>query len=89
MMPVFGDLLRAGMLETSDYVRRSGYSFGIVGSRFRVYPQPLKSMKVWIDYTTEMDPFNPDFKNPNIGDPSITGISSTTPVSGHIGRNGL
>ena len=76
MMPVFGDLLRAGMLETSDYVRRSGYSFGIVGSRFRVYPQPLKSMKVWIDYTTEMDPFNPDFKNPNIGDPSITGISS-------------
>ena len=76
MMPVYADLLRAGQLETSDYVRKSGYSYGIVGSRFRIYPQPLKSVKVYIDYTTEMDPFNPDFKNPNIGDPSITGISS-------------
>jgi hypothetical protein len=76
MMPVYGDLLRAGMLETSDYVRKSGYSYGIVGDKFRIYPQPLKGVKVFIDYTVEMDPFNPDFKNPNIGDPSITGISS-------------
>jgi len=76
MMPVYGDLLRAGQLETSDYVRRSGYSYGIVGSKLTVYPLPLKSVKIYIDYTTEMDPFNPNFKNNTIGDPSITGISS-------------
>jgi hypothetical protein len=76
MMPVYGDLLRAGQLETSDYVRRSGYSYGIVGSKLTVYPLPLKSVKIYIDYTTEMDPFNPNFKNATIGDPSITGISS-------------
>ena len=76
MMPVYGDLLRAGMLETSDYIRKSGYSYGIVGSKLTIYPQPLKSVKVYIDYTTEMDPFDPDFKNATIGDPSITGISS-------------
>ena len=74
-MPVYADLLRAGMLETSDYIRKSGYSYSIVGNRFRLYPQPLKTVKVYIDYSTEMDPFNPDYKNSQIGDPSITGIS--------------
>jgi hypothetical protein len=76
IMPLYSDLLRAGQIETSDYMRKSGYSYSIIGSRFRLFPQPLKSVKVYIDYSTEMDPFNPDFKNPNIGDPSITGISS-------------
>lgn len=76
IMPVYADLLRAGMLETSDYIRKSGYSYSIVGNRFRLYPQPLKTVKVYIDYSTEMDPFNPDYKNSQIGDPSITGISS-------------
>lgn len=75
IMPVYSDLMRAGMLETSDYVRRSGYSYGIVGSRFRLYPNPMKTVKVYIDYTTELDPFNPDFANPNIGDTSVSGIS--------------
>ena len=76
IMPLYSDLLRAGQLETSDYIRKSGYSYSIIGSRFRLFPQPLKTVKVFIDYSTEMNPFNPNFKNPNIGDPSITGISS-------------
>ena len=76
IMPLYSDLLRAGQLETSDYMRKSGYSYSIIGSRFRLFPQPLKSVKVYIDYSTEMNPFDPHFKNPNIGDPSITGISS-------------
>jgi len=75
IMPVYADLMRAGMLETSDYVRKSGYSYGIVGSRFRLYPNPMRTVKVYIDYTTELDPFNPDFANPNIGDTSVTGIT--------------
>ena len=76
VMPIYADVLRAGMLETNDIVRRSAFSYNIVGNKIRLYPQPTSTVRVYIDYTTEMDPYDPDFKNPNIGDPSITGISS-------------
>ena len=76
VMPIYADVLRAGMLETNDTVRRSGFSYQVVGPKLRLQPQPVSTVKVYIDYTTEMDPYNPDFKNPEIGDPSITGITS-------------
>ena len=76
VMPIYADILRAGMLETSDTVRRSTFSYQVVGPKIRLYPQPVSTVRVYIDYTTEMDPYSPDFKNPEIGDPSITGITS-------------
>ena len=76
VMPIYADVLRAGMLETNDTVRRSSFSYQVVGPKLRLYPQPVNTVRVYIDYTTEMDPYNPDFKNPEIGDPSITGITS-------------
>ena len=76
VMPIYADVLRAGMLETNDTVRRSSFSYQVVGPKLRLYPQPVNTVRVNIDYTTEMDPYNPDFKNPEIGDPSITGITS-------------
>ena len=76
VMPIYADVLRAGMLETNDTVRRSAFSYQVVGPKLRLYPQPVNTVRVYIDYTTEMDPYNPDFKNPEIGDPSITGITS-------------
>ena len=76
VMPIYADVLRAGMLETNDTVRRSSFSYQVVGPKLRLYPQPVNTVRVYIDYTTEMDPYNPDFINPEIGDPSITGITS-------------
>ena len=76
VMPIYADVLRAGMLETNDTVRRSSFSYQVVGPKIRLQPQPVYTVRVYIDYTTEMDPYNPDFKNPEIGDPSITGITS-------------
>ena len=76
VMPIYADVLRACMLETNDTVRRSSFSYQVVGPKLRLYPQPVNTVRVYIDYTTEMDPYNPDFKNPEIGDPSITGITS-------------
>ena len=76
VMPIYADVLRAGMLETNDTVRRSSFSYQVVGPKIRLQPQPVSTVRVYIDYTTEMDPYNPDFKNPEIGDPSITGITS-------------
>ena len=76
VMPIYADVLRAGMLETNDTVRRSGFSYQVVGPKIRLQPQPVSTVRVYIDYTTEMDPYNPDFKTDAIGDPSITGITS-------------
>ena len=76
VMPIYADVLRAGMLETNDTVRRSGFSYQVVGPKIRLQPQPVSTVRVYIDYTTEMDPYKPDFVNPEIGDPSITGITS-------------
>ena len=76
IMPIYADVMRAGMLETNDTVRRSSFSYQVIGGAIRLFPQPTSTVRVYIDYTTEMNPYDPDFKNPNIGDPSITGITS-------------
>tara|TARA_Y100000310_G_C20665839_1_gene807413 strand:+ start:936 stop:2165 length:1230 start_codon:yes stop_codon:yes gene_type:complete len=75
MQPIFADILRGSMLETNDRVRRSNHSYHIAGDRIRFLPKPSQSLKVWIEYTTAMDPTDPDFAVAN-GDPSVTGINS-------------
>ena len=75
MMPIYADVLRSGMLETNDRVRRSNHSYHIVGDRIRILPQPSSPLSVWIEYTARMDPFNPDFAAAG-GDPTVNGINS-------------
>lgn len=40
VLPLFEDVLRAGMLEAAQRVRRSHYSYKISGRSFRIYPTP-------------------------------------------------
>ena len=40
VLPVFEDILRAGQLDLSNRVRRSNYSYEVVGTNIRVYPMP-------------------------------------------------
>lgn len=75
MLPIYADVLRSGMLETNDRVRRSNHSYHIVGDRIRILPQPTSNMTVWIEYSVKSDPFNPDFAAAG-GDPSVNGINS-------------
>jgi hypothetical protein len=76
ILPIWADVLRAGMLETSDRIRRSNYSWNQVGSNLRIFPKPNIGLKIWIDYSYDMNPLSPDFKVTGIGDPSVTGITS-------------
>ena len=57
----------------------SNITYNIYGDRLRLLPKPNKNLKIWIEYTVEMDPFNPDFSVSG-GDPSTTGISSIANV---------
>lgn len=41
VLPVFEDVLRRSMLETAFRVRRSNYSYEVIGSRLRIYPAPV------------------------------------------------
>lgn len=40
VLPVFEDVLRQSMLKTAFQVRRSNYSYEIIGSNLRIYPIP-------------------------------------------------
>lgn len=52
MLPVFEDVLRRGMLETAMRVRRSNYSFEIIGSNLRIYPIPSDNRRVYVKVYT-------------------------------------
>ena len=40
VLPVFEDVVRRGMLKEAFRVRRSNYSYEVVGTKIRIYPQP-------------------------------------------------
>jgi len=71
--PIYADLLRGGAIETTDKVRRSNYSFWSQGSKLTILPLAPRTVKVWIEYTVDIDPYSPDFAVG--GDASINGIT--------------
>lgn len=74
VLPVFEDVLRRGMLETAFRVRRSQYSYQILGSKVRLFPIPtLESQigKVYCKVIEGQNPLNPTA----FTDDSIYGIA--------------
>ena len=77
VLPVFEDVMRGGQLDLSSRVRRSNYSYKIVGQNIRIYPQPTGEdpKDLWIRVQ-----FSPDPMNPNISDPGIYGVSNMSNI---------
>jgi len=77
VLPVFEDILRGGQMSLSNKVRRSNYSYQIVGKNIRIFPMPTSDVppKLWINLGFPQDPFSPD-----IPDPSLYGISNLSNV---------
>jgi hypothetical protein len=74
VLPVFEDVLRRGMLETAFRVRRSNYSYEVIGSNIRIYPTPVTDLQSGRLYIKVMKPQNA--LNPTAyTDDSIYGIS--------------
>lgn len=46
VLPVFEDVLRAGMLDMSQRVRRSNYSYKIMGRMIRIFPTPVNDSRM-------------------------------------------
>ncbi len=73
VLPVFEDVLRRSMLETAFRVRRSNYSYEVLGTKLRIYPIPITDLNVGRLYIKVMPPKDP--YNPAFVDDSIDGIS--------------
>lgn len=79
VLPVFEDILRAGQLDLSNRVRRSNYSYKVIGTKIRIYPTPTKLTdpmpRLFIRVKFMQDPLNPAFK-----DRSIYGVSNLSNI---------
>ena len=74
VLPIFEDVLRRGMLESAFRVRRSNYSYEVLGSNLRIYPIPttdLQTGRLYVKVMPPHDPYNPTAYT----DDSISGIS--------------
>jgi len=77
VLPVFEDVLRAGQLDLSNRVRRSNYSYKIVGTKIRIFPIPTQDdpKNLWVRVHYSPDPLNPAFD-----DSSIYGVSNLSNI---------
>jgi len=73
VLPIFEDVLRRGMLESAFRVRRSNYSYELLGSKLRIYPIPTTDLQVGKLYIKLMPPNDP--YKPLYTDNSIYGVS--------------
>jgi hypothetical protein len=74
VLPIFEDVLRRSMLESAFRVRRSNYSYEILGSKLRIYPIPTTDLQTGRLYMKVMPPHDP--LNPSAYiDNSINGVS--------------
>lgn len=76
VLPVFEDVLRRGMLKEAFRVRRSNYSYQIIGTNLRIFPIPNSLSEVnspgrlYVKVAQPHNPFQPAYT-----DDSIYGIS--------------
>lgn len=84
VLPVFEDVLRRGMMETAFRVRRSNYSYELLGSALRIFPAPSLGSQLGRLYikvfATPKNPINPTaigggLVSGSIADSTLGGIS--------------
>jgi len=77
VLPVFEDILRAGQLDISNRVRRSNYSYEMIGTKVRIFPTPASAAprKLWVRVRFHPDPLNPSYQ-----DETIQGVSNLSNI---------
>jgi len=94
VLPVFEDILRAGQLDLSNRVRRSNYSYKVVGRNIRIFPTPTNTpnlaRKLYIRVKYWQNPTNPSFTDETIyGVNNLSNIPFGNLTYGRINSMGL
>ena len=74
VLPVFEDILRGGMMDLSNRVRRSNYSYRTSGTKIRIFPTPTTGSagrKLWIRVGFGSNPFKTAYN-----DETVDGVST-------------
>jgi hypothetical protein len=77
VLPVFEDILRAGQLDLSQRVRRSNYSYKIMGRNIRIYPTPSGENRDKLFLRVQ---FHSNPLSSSIPDSTIYGVSNMSNV---------
>lgn len=80
VLPTFEDVLRGGMLKFSNKLRRSNFSFRVIGQNLRIFPMPTRESVQTVPYMWIRVQFIADPLNPSIGDGTINGVSNTSNI---------
>lgn len=79
VLPVFEDILRAGQLDLSNRVRRSNYSYEVIGTKIRIFPMPTSlsaiGRNLFVRVKFWQNPINPSFQ-----DETIWGVNNLSNV---------
>lgn len=74
VLPVFEDVLRAGQMDISNRVRRSNFSYQLIGTKLRLFPRPTSKSagkKLWLKVGFVNDGLSPSYT-----DETLDGISN-------------
>jgi len=74
VLPVFEDVLRAGQMDLSNRVRRSNFSYQLIGTKLRIFPKPTSTSagkNLWLQVGFVNDGLNPSYT-----DETMDGISN-------------
>jgi hypothetical protein len=80
VLPTFEDVLRGGMLKLSNKIRRSNFSYKIIGQNIRIYPMPTIESVQYTPYLWIRVQFSADPLNPSVADGTIDGVSNTSNI---------
>ena len=77
VLPVFEDILRAGQLDLSNRVRRSNYSYRVIGTNIRIFPAPQAEnpRKIFLRVRSFSNPLKPSYQ-----DETIQGVSNMSDI---------
>jgi hypothetical protein len=94
VLPVFEDILRAGQLDLSNRVRRSNYSYKVIGTKIRIFPTPTQihatPKKLFVNVKFWQNPTNPSFTDETIyGVNNLSNIPFGNLVYARINSMGL
>lgn len=68
ILPTFEDVLRGGMLNISQRIRRSHFSYRVIGTKIRLFPTPTQEdpKQLWIRVQFAQNPLSAPFEDKTI-----------------------